>query len=149
MAIGRILVHLSPDMGEKIKEAELRNEFYAFYIDAQTGEFGFFRTYSEDVFEFQRKTHGDWIYSEPLKIDGKEFTILKSKKSGDDDPDWELTAIDADRHFRICESFVIIGRKGEADGLSEEDMNLILSRMRVVKVGKYSEYHVLVVDEED
>ena len=146
MTIEKIPVRLSPDMGEQIKEAKRWGRFYAFHIDARNGGFGFFETFSEDIFDFQQRTHSDWVYPETISIEGKIYTIIKGRKDGDDDPDWKLSAIDTDRNLRICESFIIIGRHGKEDGLTVKDMKMILSRMRIVKFGRDDEYYVLVVD---
>lgn len=127
MTIEKIPVRLSPDMRERIAQAERRGRFFAFHLDAPTGDFGFFETDSEDIFDFQRLTHSDWVYSSFTEIGGKEFTIMQGDNKYD--PDWKLTAIDKDRNPRICGSFIVLGRVGKKDGLSKEDMEIILDKM--------------------
>ena len=127
MMIEKIQVHLSSDMEEKIKEAERKNRFFAFHLDAMSGDFGFFETFPEDIFDFMRLTHSEWVYTNIFQIGGTEFTFMQGDNCHD--PDWKLTAIDAGKNPRICGSFIVLGRVGEKDGLSKEDMELILDKM--------------------
>lgn len=143
MTIKKIPVRLSPDMRERIAQAERLDRFFAFHIDAPTGDFGFFETDSEDIFDFQRLTHSDWIYSSSIEIGGKEFTIMQGDNKFD--PDWKLTAIDKKRKPRMRGSFIILGRAGKDDGLSKEDMETILDKMVDLRFDD-SKKSVLMID---
>ena len=143
MTIEKIQVHLSPDMEEKIKEAERKNRFFAFYLDAPTGNFGFFETFPEDIFDFQRLTYSDWIYTNIYQIGEKEFTFMQGDNKHA--PDWKLTAIDKHKNPRICGSFIVLGRAAKEDGLSKEDMELILDKMVNLDFGD-TKKNVLIID---
>lgn len=145
MTIEKIQVHLSPDMGERIAQAKHRDRYYVFHIDAQSRDFGFVETYRTCIFDLIRMTHSDWVDYDTITINGKTYTIVKGVK-GDDDPDYKLTAIDKECNPRICESFAITGREGKEFGLTREDMDTILSRMRTITFDDGLKCEVLVID---
>ena len=132
MTIEKIAARLAPrPVDSSIRQASHRDRHYVFYIDAQTRDFGFAETCRAGIYELQRMTHSDWIYSDTITIGGKTFSIVKGAK-GDDDPDYKLTAIDKECNPCICESFVITGRDGKEFGLTREDMDIILASMRSI-----------------
>lgn len=147
MTIEKIAARLAPGLEDSIKQAKRRDRHYVFYIDAQTRDFGFAETCRTGVYDLQRMTHSDWVYSDAISIGGWPYTIIKGVK-GDDSPDYKLTAIDAQCNPRICESFVITGR-GIGDWqeyLTREDMDTILSSMRAIIFDDGLKCEVLMVD---
>ena len=126
------------------------DKIIVFHIDTETGHFGFVET-TGGLDEWHRLTHCDLFDVTTRQIKGRDFTIFLDDlglfKEGT-----IVSATDTTGAWQFVGSLVIANRDNEGNtiGLTPNDMETILNRLKSVKVkrnGEERETAVLVLDE--